>query len=75
MKKIANERKAFRARWKTTEGSLSEFGYEPEDESKESNGSKEVSHAVTAKEPNRTSESRMMLNAHRIERPQHKHIL
>ena len=54
-----------------TKGSLSEFGYEPEDETKESSGSKEVSHTVTAipRMPSRTGESKMLLSDHGIERP------
>ena len=49
------------------EGSLSESGYEPEDEAKEGSRKNEVSPVATAipRNPNRTGNSRVMLSAHR----------
>src|SRR6266702_174174 len=46
VKNIANARKPFGTRWKITKGSLSESGYEPEDEAVEGGRSK-VGRVVT----------------------------
>ncbi len=75
MKNITNNRKPFRTRWKITEGSLSESGYDPDDEADEGSRNKEVSRAVTAnpRNPNKTSDSRRMLSTHRNESGQRQH--
>jgi len=66
VKNIANNRKTFGTWWKITESSLSEPGYEPEDEADEGSRNKEVSRAVTANpgNPNKTSDPRRMLSTH-----------
>ncbi len=79
MKNIANDRKPFGTWWKITGSSLSESGYEPEDEADEGSGNEEVSRAVTVNpgNPNKTSDSRRMLSTHKNEsglRQHHKHI-
>jgi len=63
VKNIANNRKPFGTWWKITESSLSESGYEPEDEADEGSGNEEVNRAVTvnAGKPNKT---RRMLSTH-----------
>ena len=48
MKNIANDWKAFWTRWKSTEGPLSESGYEPEYEADNGSRNKEVSRVVAA---------------------------
>ena len=48
MKNITNDGKAFWTRWKITEDSLSESGYEPEDEADKGSRNKEISRAITA---------------------------
>ena len=77
MKNIANDRKPFGTRWKITEGSLSESGYEPEDEANERSRNKEVSRAVTAnpRHRNKISNSRRMLSTHGNERGLRQHIV
>jgi len=66
VKNIANNRKPFGTWWKITEGSLSESGYEPEDEADEGSRNKEVSRAATVNpgNPNKMSDSRRMLSTH-----------
>ena len=58
MEKIAKDGKTFRTRWKiSTEGILSESGYEPDDEANEESCNEEVSRAVTVSpSPDKTSD-------------------
>ena len=63
MENITNDGKAFRTRWQSAEGSLSESGYEPEDEADKGSHSEEVSRVVTAnpRHADKTSDSCRML--------------